>query len=125
MIRAARLFFWGSVTLSAAGIATSMAISGGKTTNVAPVEAAISSWQPMFARCFAFLLIWVGISGLLFGKTLTAAEATIRTASLYYAIVPAGIGAIAAAYGIHIPLLVMSPSIILYVAAFFASPRLG
>ena len=124
MTRAARLFFWGSVSLSAAGIATSMAISGGKPTNVAPVEATISSWQPMLAKCFAFLVVWAGVSGLLFGKTLTAAGATIRTASLYYAIVPAGIGAIAAAYGVHTPLLVMSPSIILYVAAFFASPRL-
>jgi hypothetical protein len=54
MTRAARLFFWGSVSLSAAGIATSMAISGGKTTNVAPVAATISSWQPMFANASSF-----------------------------------------------------------------------
>ncbi len=124
MTRAARLFFWGSVSLSAAGIATSMAISGAKSSNFAPVQSAISTWQPMFGKCLGFLLVWAGISGLLFGKVLTAAGATIRTASLYYAIVPAGIGAIAAAYGVHAPVLVMSPSIILYLAAFFASPRL-
>jgi hypothetical protein len=122
MTLTARLFFWASALLTASGTALFLALVGRNPGLKGPLS---FGWdiQKIFAVSFGFLVIWVGISGLLFGKVFAAALPAIRTASLYYAIAPAGIGAIAAAHGFLGLLLVVVPALVLYLGAFFAAPR--
>lgn len=132
---ATRLFFWGSVLLTVTGVAHFIGQYASPDPGSAGVRSMMKAYHPegasfsqldvqeTFGACFGFSLIWAGASGLLFGKILASSHQMIRTASLFYAIAPAGMSAIAAAYGILPPVIVFTPSLILYLAAFFAAPR--